>query len=69
MGTKVTIGDNTSFAFNEREKMIGRLKFVVVINPDKLTMSQMDFFKLVWQDLVQFTNQSLVIPPFRREPP
>ena len=68
MGTKVTIGDKTIAAFNEREKIIERLKFVV-INPDKLTMSQMDFFKLIWHDLVQFTNQSLLIPPFRREPP
>ena len=68
LGTKVTIGDRITAACNEREKIIERLKFVV-INPDKLTVSQMDFFKSIWQDLVQFTNQSLVIPPFRREPP
>ena len=55
-------------AFNEREKVIERLKFVP-LNLDKLTESQIDLFKSIWHDLVQFTNQSLVVPPFRREPP
>ena len=66
--TKLIIDGRSMVAFNEREKVIERLKFVT-INPDKLTVSQMDLFTLIWHDLVQFTNQSLVIPPFRREPP
>ena len=68
MNIKITIDDRAMAAFNERDKIIERLKFVP-INPDRLTVGQMDFFKLVWHDLVQFTNQSLVIPSFRREPP
>ena len=47
--------------------MIERLKFIT-INPDKLTANQMELFKLIWHGLVEFTNQALVIPPFRREP-
>ena len=39
-----------------------RLKFTT-INLGKLTASQMDLFKLIWLDLVEFTNQSLIIPP------
>ena len=66
--TKIIIDGRSMVALNEREKVIERLKFAT-INPDKLTVSQMDLFKLKWHDLVQFTNQSLVIPPFRREPP
>ena len=68
LNNKVVIDGRATMAFNEREKVIERLKFVQ-INPDKLTMSQMDLFKSIWHDLVQFTNQSLVVPPFRREPP
>ena len=68
LNTKVVIDGRATVAFNEREKVIERLKFVP-INPDKLTASQMDFFKSIWHDLVQFTDQSLVVPPFRREPP
>ena len=59
------IDDTATAAFNEREKVIERLKFIT-INPDKLNANQMDLFKLIWHDLVEFTNQSLVIPPFRR---
>ena len=66
--SKIIVDGRSMVTFNEREKVIERLSFVV-INPDKLTVSQMDIFKLVWHDLVQFVNQSLVIPPFRREPP
>ena len=66
--SKIIVDGRSMVTFNEREKVIERLRFVV-INPDKLTVSQMDIFKLVWHDLVQFVNQSLVIPPFRREPP
>ena len=51
-----------------KEKVIERLKFIT-INPDKLTANQMELFKLIRHDLVEFTNQSLIIPPFRREPP
>ena len=68
LGSHVRLHGRATVAFNERDKVIERLKFLV-INPDKLTASQMQVFKLVWHDLVQFTNQSLVIPPFRREPP
>ena len=68
LSSKVIIDGRATATFNERDKVIERLKFLA-INPDKLTASQMDVFKQVWHDLVQFTNQSLVIPPFRREPP
>ena len=68
LNNKVVIDGRATMAFNEREKVIERLKFVP-LNLDKLTESQMDLFKSIWRDLVQFTNQSLVIPPFRREPP
>ena len=66
--SKIIVDGRSMVTFNEREKVIERLRFVV-INPDKLTVGQMDIFKLVWHDLVQFVNQSLDIPPFRREPP
>ena len=66
--SKIIVDGRSMVTFNEREKVIERLSFVV-INPDKLTVSQMDIFKLVCHDLVQFVNQSLVIPSFRREPP
>ena len=68
LASKMIIDGRATATFNERDKVIERLKFLA-INPDKLTTSQMDVFKQVWHDLVQFTNQSLVIPPFRREPP
>ena len=68
LNTRVISDGRATVAFNEREKIIERLNFVP-INPDKLTVSQMDLFKIIWHDLVQFTNQSLVIPPFRRDPP
>ena len=68
LNTRVISDGRATVVFNEREKIIERLNFVP-INPDKLTVSQMDLFKTIWHDLVQFTNQSLVIPPFRREPP
>ena len=68
INTRVVIDGRATAAFNEREKVIERLKFIT-INPDKLTADQMNFFKPIWHDLVEFTNQSLVIPPFRREPP
>ena len=66
--TKIVIDGRATVAFNERDRVIERLKFLA-INPDNLTASQMEVFRLVWHDLVQFTNQSLVIPPFRRESP
>ena len=63
------LGDGrATVAFNEREKVIERLRFTT-IHLDKLDANQMDFFKSIWSDLVEFTNQSLIIPPFRREPP
>ena len=68
LNTKVVIDGRATVAFNEREKVIERLKFMPM-NPDKLTVNQMDLFKSIWHDLVQFTNQPLVVPPFRREPP
>ena len=67
INTKTVIDGRATAAFIEREKVIERLKFIT-INPDKLTANQMELFKLIWYDLVEFTNQSLVIPPFRREP-
>ena len=64
-----TVIDGRAIAtFNQREQVIERLKFTVV-NHDKLTASLMEIYTLIWHDLVEFTNQSLVIPPFRREPP
>ena len=68
LSSKIIIDGRATVTFNERDKVIERLKFLA-INPDKLTASQMEVFKQVWHDLVQFTNQSLVIPPCRREPP
>ena len=65
---RVVIDDRATAAFNERDKVIERLKFTT-INLDKLTPDKMQIFKLIWHDLVQFIYQSLVIPPFRREPP
>ena len=65
---KIIVEGRVTVAFNEREKAIERLKFIT-INLDKLDASQMDLFKSIWSDLVEFTNQSLIIPPFRREPP
>ena len=65
---RIAIDGRATAAFNERGKVIERLKFIT-INPDKLTTDQMENFKLIWHDLVEFTNQSLVVPPFRREPP
>ena len=68
INTRVVIDGRATAAFNEREKVIERLKFIT-INPDKLTADQMEMFKLVWHDLVEFTNQLLLIPPVKREPP
>ena len=68
LNTKITIDGRATTTFSEREKVPQRLKFTV-INLDKLTTSQIDLFELIWQDLVEFTNQSLAVLPFRREPP
>ena len=65
---RIVIDDRATAAFNEREKVIERLEFTT-INLDKLTPDQMKFVTLIWHDLVRFTNPSLVIPLFRREPP
>ena len=35
-----------------------KLQFIT-INLDKLTADQMEIFKLIWHDLVEFTHQSL----------
>ena len=63
---KTVIDDRPVAAFNQR--VFERLKFTV-IDHDKLTTDQKEIYSLVWHDLVEFVNQSLVIPPFRREPP
>ena len=68
ISAKIIVEGRATVAFNEREKAIERLKFTT-IHLDKLDASQMDFFESIWSDLVEFTNQSLIIPPFRREPP
>ena len=68
INTRVVIDGRATAAFNERENVIERLKFIT-INPDKLTADQMNFFKLIWHDLVEFTNQLLLSPPVKREPP
>ena len=65
---KTVIDDRPVAAFNQREQVFERLKFTV-IDHDKLTTNQKEIYSLVWHDLVEFVNQSLVIPPFRREPP
>ena len=65
---KTVIDDRSVAAFNQREQVFERLKFTV-IDHDKLTADQKEIYSLVWHDLVEFVNQSLVIPPFRREPP
>ena len=67
---KVVIDDITIAAFNQRDQVIKRLKFTM-INHDKLTTctNQKEIYSLVWHDLVEFVNPSLVIPPIRREPP
>ena len=65
---KTVIDDRSVAAFNQREQVFERLKFTV-IDHDKLTTDQKEIYLLVWHDLVEFVNQSLVIPPFRREPP
>ena len=64
---KIVIDGKTVAAFNQRDQVIQRLKYTV-IDHGKLTADQREIYTLVWHDLVQFTNQSLVIPPFRREP-
>ena len=46
INTKIVIDGKATAAFNEREKLIKRLKFIT-INPDKLTVSQIDLFKLI----------------------
>ena len=68
ISAKIIVDGRATVAFNEREKVIERLRFTT-IHLDKLDANQMDFFKSIWSDLVEFTNQSLIIPPFRREPP
>ena len=65
---KTVIDDRSVAAFNQREQVFERLKFTV-INHDKLTTDQKEMYSLVWHDLVDFVNQSMVTPPFRREPP
>ena len=65
---KIVIDDRTVATFNQREQVIERLKFTA-INHDKLTTNQKEIYSLVWHDLVEFVNPSLVIPPIRREPP
>ena len=65
---KTVIDDRPVAAFNQREQVFERLKFTV-INHDKVTTDQTEIYSLVWHDLVELVNQSLVIPPFRREPP
>ena len=65
---KTVIDDRPVAAFSQREHVFERLKFTV-IDHDKLTNNQKEIYSLVWHDLVEFVNQSLVIPPFRRDPP
>ena len=65
---KTVIDDRPVVAFNQREQVFERLKFTV-IDHDKLTTNQKEIYSLVWHNLVEFVNQSLVIPPFLREPP
>ena len=65
---KTVIDDRPVAAFNQREQVFERFKFTV-IDHDKFTTNQKEIYLLVWHDLVEFVNQSLVIPPFRREPP
>ena len=65
---KTVIDDRSVAAFNQREQVFEQLKFTV-INHDKLTTDQTEMYSLVWHDLVDFVNQSMVTPPFRREPP
>ena len=68
IATNIMIDGRATTAFSEREKAMERLKFNP-INLDKLTTSHIELFRLIWHDLVEFTDQSLVVPPFRREPP
>ena len=68
INTKIITDGRATTAFSEREKAMERLK-LNPINLDKLTNSQIQLFRLIWHDLVEFTDQSLVVPPFRREPP
>ena len=68
INTKIVIDGKATAAFNEKEEVIERLKFIT-INPDKLTANQMELSKLIWHDLVEFTNQSLVIPSFQKRTP
>ena len=65
---KIVIDNRTIAAFNQREQVIERLKFTV-IDHDKLTTNQKEIYSLVRHDSVEFVNQSLVIPPFRRDHP
>ena len=65
---KILIDDRPLAAFNQREQVFERLKFTM-IDHNKLTTDQKEIYSLIWHDLVKFVNQSLVIPPFRREPP
>ena len=65
---KILIDDRPLAAFNQREQVFERFKFTM-IDHNKLTADQKEIYSLVWHDLVEFVNQSLVIPPFRREPP
>ena len=65
--TKTMIAGRATTTFSDRDKAMQRLTFTV-INLDKLTTSQIDLFKLIWEDLVDFPNKSLVVLPFRREP-
>ena len=68
INTKIIIDVRVATAFSEREKATERLKSNAV-NLDKLTTSQIELFRLIWHDLVEFTDQSLVVPPLTREPP
>ena len=56
---KILIDDRALAAFNRREQVFERFKFTV-IDHNKLTEDQKEIYSLVWHDLVEFVNQSLV---------
>ena len=70
INTKIITDGRATTAFSEREKVMERLKFkpINLDDLDKLTASQIELFRSICHDVVEFTDQSLVVPPLRREP-
>ena len=66
---KIKVGNKWKSCHSEREKYVIRSSYTF-IDIDKLSESHIAMYSSIWCcDLVEITNEALVVKPFRREPP